>query len=57
MKDHLEKQPDQTQQLESGQGTGLSSQFDLSRHLLSADGRRNTCIPQSRLFKDYISYT
>jgi tetratricopeptide (TPR) repeat protein len=57
MKGHLEKQPDQTQKLESGQGAGPSSQFDLSRHLLGADGRRNTCIPQSRLFKDYISYT
>jgi tetratricopeptide (TPR) repeat protein len=56
MRDHLEKQSDQTQKLDSGQGAGLSSQFDLSRHLLGADRRRNTCIPQGRLFKDYISY-
>ena len=57
MKDRLEKQPDQTQKLESGSGAGPSSQFDLSRQLRGADGRRNPCIPQTRLFKDYISYT
>jgi tetratricopeptide (TPR) repeat protein len=57
MKDHLEKQPDQTQKLDSGPGAGQSSQFDVIRDFLGADGRRNTCIPQSRLFKDYISYT
>jgi len=37
MKDSLEKQLDQTQKLESGQGAGPSSSFDLSRHLLCAD--------------------
>ena len=56
MRHHLEKQSEQTQKLDSGQGAGLSSQFDLSRHLLGADRRRSTCIPQNRLFKDYISY-
>ena len=55
MKGYLEKQPDQTQKLDSGQGARQPSQFDLSRHLLGADSRRNTYIPQSRLFKDYIS--
>jgi tetratricopeptide (TPR) repeat protein len=57
MKDHLEKQPDQTHKLDSGQGAGQSSQFDPIRYPLGADGRRNTCIPQSGLFKDYLSYT
>ncbi len=57
MKRSFDKQPDQTQKPDSGQGAGQSSQFDLGRQLLGADGRRNTCIPQSRLFKDYISYT
>ncbi len=57
MENHLDKQPDQPQKLDSGQGAGQSSQFELDRQLLGADGRRHTCIPQSRLFKDYISYT
>ena len=57
MKDHLEKQPDQTQKLDSGPDAGQSSQFDLSRHLLGTDGRRNIRIPQNRLLKDYISFS
>ncbi len=57
MKDNFDKQLDQTQKPDSGQGAGQSSQFDLGRQLIGADGRRNTCIPQSRLFKNYISYT
>jgi len=54
---HFDGSPDKRQKLDSGQGAGQSSRFDLSRHLLGGDGRRNTRIPQNRLFKDYISYT
>jgi tetratricopeptide (TPR) repeat protein len=57
MQDNFEKKPDQIQKLESGQGAGQSSQFDLSRSLLGGDGSRKTLIPQKQLFKDYISYT
>ncbi len=56
MGDNFEKKIDQKKP-DNEKSAGQSSNFDLSRHLLGADGRRNTSISQSRLFKDYISYT